>query len=95
MYIYYKYAPNGKKIVVLSYVDDCVYWHTSEYIGKWFADNSGKIFHVDFLEYAHWFVSIRIYHMKDHSISVIQARYVTSIAAKYLDTTTVKASTNF
>ena len=23
--IYYKYAPDGTKIVVLSYVDDCVY----------------------------------------------------------------------
>ena len=25
MSICYKYAPNGSKIVVLSYVDDCVY----------------------------------------------------------------------
>ena len=30
--------------------------------------------------------------MKDHSISVDQARYSTSIVAKYLDTVTVKAS---
>ena len=30
MYIYYKYAPDGSKIVVLSYVDYCVYWYTSE-----------------------------------------------------------------
>ena len=27
MSIYYKYAPYGSKIVVLSYVDDCVYWY--------------------------------------------------------------------
>ena len=33
--------------------------------------------------------------MKDHSISVDQARYATFIVAKYLDTDTVKASTNF
>ena len=33
--------------------------------------------------------------MRDHSISVDQARYATSIVAKYLDTVTVKASTNF
>ena len=32
--------------------------------------------------------------MKDHSISVDQARYATSIAAKYLDNATVKAITN-
>ena len=33
--------------------------------------------------------------MKDHSISVDQARYDTSIVAKYLDTATVKPSTRF
>ena len=33
--------------------------------------------------------------MKDHSISVYQARYATYIDAKYLDTTTVKTSTKF
>ena len=29
MSIYYKYAPYGSKIVVLYYVDDCVYWYTN------------------------------------------------------------------
>ena len=33
--------------------------------------------------------------MKDHSISVDQARYATSILEKYLDTATVKLSTKF
>ena len=33
--------------------------------------------------------------MKDHSINVDQARYATSIVAKYLDTATVKASNFF
>ena len=40
-------------------------------------------------------MSIRIYQLKDHSISVDQARYATSIVAKYLDTATVKVSTKF
>ena len=48
MSIYYKYEPYGTKIVVLSYFDDCVYWYTSEVIGKWFVDALGKIFHVNF-----------------------------------------------
>ena len=30
MSIYYKYAPFGTNIVVLSYVVDCVYWYASE-----------------------------------------------------------------
>ena len=95
MFIYYKYAPDGTKFVVLSYADDCFYWYTSEALGKLFVDTLVKRFHVKFLGYAHWFMSIRIYQMKDHSISVDQARYDTSIIAKYLDTATVKASTKF
>ena len=38
MSIYYKNAPDGYKIVVLSYVDDFVYWYKNEDLGKWFVD---------------------------------------------------------
>ena len=95
MSIYYKYAPDVSKIVVLSYVDDFIYWYTNEDLGKWFFDTLGKILYVNFLGYAHWFMSIRISQLKDNSISVHQARYATSIVAKYLDTATVKVSTTF
>ena len=95
MSIYYKYAPYRSKIVVSSYVDDCVYWYTNEDLGNWVVDTLGKRFHVNFLGYAHWFMSIRISQLKDHSIYVDQARYATSIVEKYLDTTTVKVSTKF
>ena len=56
-------------------------------------DTLGKIFHVKFLGYAHWFMSIIISQMKDHSIYVDQDIYATSMFEKYLDTTMVKAST--
>ena len=79
MSIYYKFASDGSENVVLSYVDDCVYWYTNEDIGKWFVDALGQRFHVSFLGYAHCFMSIRISQMKDNSISVDQARYDTSI----------------
>ena len=95
MSIYYKYAPDGSKIVVSSYFDDCVYWYTNEDLGKWFMNTLGKRFHVNFLGYAHWFMSIRIPQMKDHSISVDQAKYATSVVAKYLDTATVKVIIKF
>ena len=95
MSIYYKYAPYRSKCFVLSYVDDCIYWYTNEYIGKWFVDTLGNRFHVNFLEYAHWFRSIRISKLKDHSIYVDQDRYATSIVSKYLDNATVKVSTKF
>ena len=95
MSIYYKYARDGSKIVVLSYVDDCVYWYTNGDIGKWFVDTLGNRFHVNFLGFSHWFISIRISQLKDHSISVDQSIYATSIVAKYLDTATVKVSKRF
>ena len=34
MSIHYKYTPYGTNIIVLYYVDDCVYWYTSESLGK-------------------------------------------------------------
>ena len=95
MSIYYKYAPDIYKFVILSYFDNCVYWYTYEALGKWFVGTLGKIFHANFLGYAHWFMSIRVSQIKDHSISVDQARYATSIVSKYLDTATVKSSTKF
>ena len=83
------------KLLFLSYVNDCVYWYKNEDIGKWFVDTLGKRLHVNFLGFAHWFMSIIISQLKDHSISVDQDRYATSIVAKYLDTATVKASNKF
>ena len=55
----------------------------------------GKISYLRFLGCAHWFMSIKIYQMKDHFISVDQERYYNSVVAKYLDTTTVKKNTKF
>ena len=86
MSIYYKYAPYGSNIVVLSFVDDCVYWYTNEDPRKCFNDTLGKRFHVKLLGYAHWFMSIIISQLNHHSISVDQDRYATSVVAKYLYT---------
>ena len=77
--IYYNYAPDGWSVFVLSYVDDCVYWYTSEALRKWFVDNLGTRLHMNFLGYAHWFMPIRISQLRNHSISVDQVRYATSI----------------
>ena len=84
-----------KKIVVLYYFDDCVYWYTSEALVKWFVKTLNIILHVKFLVFSHWFVSIGLSQLEDHSISVDPARYSTSVVAKYLDTATFKKGTNF
>ena len=53
-------------------------------------DALGNTFHVKFLCYSHWFMSISISQLKDHSISVDQNIYAISVVAKYLDTATIK-----
>ena len=95
MYIYYKYAPDVSKLVVLYYVDEFVYWYTSEELGKSFVDTLGKRLHVNFIRYAHRFTPIRISQLKDHSISVDQSRYCTSIFWNYLDTATIKENSKY
>ena len=84
-----------KKNVVLSSVDVFVYWYIYEATEKWFVENLGERFHLELLVYEHWFMSIIISHIKDHYISVYQARYATSIVDKYLDTAKVNTSTKF
>ena len=90
MSIYYKYATDGFNLVVLSYVDYCLYSYTYEKLGKFFVDKPGNIFHLNFLGYSHWFMSIRTPQLKDHYISVDQDIYSTFVVVKYLDTTTIK-----
>ena len=58
-------------------------------------DTLGKIFHMNFLGYAGWFMFIRISQLKYHSISVDQSGYSTFVVAKYLDTVTIKENPKF
>ena len=58
-------------------------------------DSLGRIFHMNVLGHAHWFMSIRISQVKDNSISVDQARHATSTVAEYLSIATVKTRAKF
>ena len=60
-----------------------------------FVDTLENRFHVNFLGYSHWFISIRISQLKDHYISVDQVRRAPSVVEKYLDTTTIKEYSKF
>ena len=53
MSIYYKSAPYREIFVVLSYVDDCVYWYIYEALVKCFVDTLGNRFNVKFLGFSH------------------------------------------
>ena len=92
MSIYYKYAPYGTIIFVLSYVDYFVYWYRYEALLKWSVITIRKILHVKFLRFTNWFMSISISHIKDHSVSVYQDIYAISVVDKYLATAIFKNS---
>ena len=94
MSIYYKYAPDWSKLVVLYYVDDCVYWYTYEELEKWFWGKPGNRFHMNFLVYVICFMSIRIYQLKYQSISADQDKYATFVVSKYLNISTIKENPN-
>ena len=57
-------------------------------------DTLGKRLHVNLIGYTHWFISIRILHLKDHSILVDQDIYATYVFEKYLDTAKIKENSN-
>ena len=90
MSIYCNYELDVYKLGVVSYVDDCVYWYTSEDLGKYVVDTLGKIFHVRFLVYSHLFISIGISQLKDHYISVDQTRYDACFVKNYPYISTIK-----
>ena len=56
----------------------------------WFVDTLRKILHVSFYGYTHWFMSINISQLNEHSISVDQSKYATYVVAKYLENATIK-----
>ena len=56
MYICYKYAPDGGKLLFF-YFYDCVYCYTSKDLGKCFVGSIGNRFHMNFFGYAHFYVS--------------------------------------
>ena len=81
MSIYYKYAPVGEKMLpnimlVTVYIGILLKLLENILWVPW------EIEHVTFLVFGHWFISIRIYQMRDHSNYVAQAIYATSNVAK-------------
>ena len=95
IYTYYKYTKYRSRLVVLSYFNDFIYWYKSEELGQLFVDTLGKRFHVNFLGYAHCFISVSISQFKEYCISADQDSYDTSVVAKYLDTVTIKQIQSF
>ena len=64
MSICHKYALDGSKLVVLSYVEYCIIWYTSEELGNWLVYTLRNIFHVNFLGYENWFFPLGYHNLR-------------------------------
>ena len=57
IYIYYKYEPDGSKLVVLYYVDDCVYWYIKMVFGYYWKEVLCEIIRICTLVYVHYYIT--------------------------------------
>ena len=76
-------------IYVILYWQLCILvyvWGTSELVYGY----TWKYIPFELIRYAHSFIYIMISELNNHYVSVNQARYATSVVAKYLDTAVIK-----
>ena len=83
---FWKNFEDGSKIYLLDYVDDCLYYGTSEASLKIFEKEISARFDLTLMGQAHWYLSTRIQQAENFDITVDQSRYCLSIIRRYLDT---------
>ena len=70
--------------MLLVYVDDSLYFSTSDDMIKDFRKSLSDRFEVGFMGYAHWFLSLRISQDKNYNITVDQDRYARMLTRRHL-----------
>ena len=80
------------KLWIIIYIDDFLYFDTSEKTRNQFELEFGSRFNVEFQGQAHWYLAARITQDKDLNITIYQSRYSKSIVKRYLETAGIKIS---
>lgn len=78
-----KYNPDGSWIRLIFYVDDCLYYGSTDKAEKDFEKEVAKRFKIEFNGNANWFLQMRIHQYADYSCSIDQYRYTKTILKKY------------
>ena len=78
-----KYYKDGSWIRLIFYVDDCLYFGSSDAIEKEFEKSVASRFNIDYNGQANWFLQMRIYQYEDFSVSIDQTRYTKVLLRKY------------
>jgi len=78
------YRRGRNVIVLISYVDDCAYFCTSDEMRRRFERKLKERFDCKILGQIHWFLQTRIRQEQDYSIILDQSRYAASMIARFL-----------
>ena len=76
-------AKDGGFVYMIIYVDDSLYFGSSEDLEKKFESELGKRFKVDLLGWSHWFLGTRLYREDDGSYLLDQENYIKHILNRY------------
>ena len=83
--LFWKSNFDGSVIYLLDYIDDLLYYGTSE---KWFHDFEKQLlarFDLKVLGQAHWCLACRISQLANYDIVLDQSRYYLLLMKRYLD----------
>ena len=83
---------DGTLLRLIVYIDDCLYFSTSDVSREKFQKQLVDRFNVELQGQAHWYLAARISQDKDFNVTMDQSRYAKSIVTRYLDAAGVKKS---
>ena len=88
--LFTRHEPDGSFLRIIFYIDDGLYFATSDGALERFKKELPERFNVVFQGTAHWYLSARIHQDNQNNITMDQARYAKSIVTRYLDGAGVK-----
>jgi hypothetical protein len=83
--LFFQRYPDGSVIFLLNYVDDMLYYGTSDNTLLAFETKLSERFNLETKGQAHWYLATRITQLANFDIILDQTRYCKSIIKKYLD----------
>jgi hypothetical protein len=77
------YRDKQEYVKIISYVDDCCYFCSSDKARKKFEEALAKHFDCTIMGQLHWFLQARITQNADYDITLDQSRYAASMFKRY------------
>ena len=79
----YVYRNGDEYLYLICYIDDSLYFGSTDEIEKKFGDALGKRFKLELQGWSHWFLGTRLYREKDGSYLLDQENYIKHVLNRY------------